>query len=64
MCVTDRHDMTLAVKVMLNPLEFNDPQKRKLQKHSEKKGENAGNQHCLLFPQCFLPNPFERKIII
>ena len=26
------------------------------------KGENAGNQHCLLFPQCFLP--FSKQISI
>ena len=23
------------------------------------KGENAGNQHSLLFPQCFLPFPYQ-----
>ena len=26
-------------------------------KNIVEKGENAGNQHFLLFPQCFLPNP-------
>ena len=26
------------------------------------KGENAGNQHCLLFPQCFLPFPKQSSI--
>ena len=33
---------------------FNDP-KEKTFKNIEGKGENAGNQHFLLFPQCFLP---------
>ena len=28
-------------------------------KHIEGKGENAGNQHFLLFPQCFLPFPIQ-----
>ena len=25
------------------------------------KGENAGNQHFLLFPQCFLPNHLHKS---
>ena len=25
------------------------------------KGENAGNQHFLLFPQCFLPNSGQKS---
>ena len=31
--------------------------KRKPFENIEGKGENAGNQHFLLFPQCFLPIP-------
>ena len=31
------------------------PEKRSLLKTLWEKGENAGNQHFLLFPQCFLP---------
>ena len=31
--------------------------KKKLFENTVGKGENAGNQHFLLFPQCFLPIP-------
>ena len=91
--VADRHDMTLAVKVALNPQynQYNQPQstanlywiktrlstlifqyhstlyqtiptfhdrgEEAIWKHREKKGKNAGNQHFLLFRQCFLPFP-------
>ena len=70
MCVTDHHDMTLTVKVALDPNTINQPtldylctsQSRLLTHHQMKafenivgKEENAGNQHFLLFPQCFLP---------
>ena len=35
----------------------------------ERKGENAGNQHYLLFPQCFIPIPkrisvFELRLLV
>ena len=73
MCVTDRHDMTLAVKVTLNPKTTNNVILSKLKAFSDdkldvdkikisvsypvgsivEKGENAGYQHFLLFPQCF-----------
>ena len=33
---------------------FNDPEKE-IFENMEGKGENAGTQHFLLFPQCFLP---------
>ena len=35
---------------------FNDPENEAFRKHCGK-GENAGNQHFLFFPQCFLPIP-------
>ena len=35
---------------------FNDPEKETFE-NIVGKGENAGNQHFLLFPQCFLPIP-------
>ena len=34
---------------------FNDPLLRKTFENIVEKEENAGNQHFLLFPQCFLP---------
>ena len=42
---------------------FNDPEEGAYRKHCGK-GENAGNQHFLLFPQCFLDLPFPRQISI
>ena len=30
----------------------------------ERKGENAGNQHFLIFPQCALPFPYQIPILI
>ena len=36
--------------------DFNDPEQEAFE-NIEGKGENAGNQHFLLFPQCFLPIP-------
>ena len=36
---------------------FQRPWERELFKNIVGKGENAGNQHFLLFPQCFLPFP-------
>ena len=36
---------------------FNDPEKKRAIENIVGKGENAGNQHFLLFPQCFLPVP-------
>ena len=64
MCITNRHDMTLAVKVVLNPNTTNQialaDYKIKLDKMrifvfdrvecTVQKGENAGYQHFLLFP--------------
>ena len=35
---------------------------KKAFKNIVEKGENAGNQHFLLFPQCFLPFPKEISI--
>ena len=35
-------------------LTFNDPMKKPFE-NTVGKGENAGDQHFLLFPQCFLP---------
>ena len=40
-------------------LNFNDPGKEAFE-NIVGRGENAGHQHFLLFPQCFLP--YERKI--
>ena len=37
-------------------------QKKKALENTVRKGENAGNQHFLLFPQCF--TPFPRQILI
>ena len=37
-----------------NP-DFKQPWRRQLLRNIVGKGENAGNQHFLLFPQCFLP---------
>ena len=59
MCITDHNDMTLAIKVALNPNTTNHLQplttlKKKAQENTVGKGENAGKQHFLLFPQCFL----------
>ena len=45
-CVTDRHDMTLAVKVALNPNTTN--------QYNQLHERNAGYQHFSLFRQCFL----------
>ena len=36
---------------------FNDPEKEAFFENIVGKGENAGNQHFLLFPQCFLVFP-------
>ena len=36
---------------------FNDPEQDTLE-NILGKGENAGNQHFLLYPKCFLPYPF------
>ena len=59
MCVTDRHDMTLAAKVALNPNTITNQLIMILTKEAFEnilgKGEkliNAGNQHFLLYPQC------------
>ena len=73
MCISDRHDMTLAVKVTLNPNTTNQPVKAfvddkinvtiKLKFVSESienilgKGKNAGYQHFFLFPKCFQKPP-------
>ena len=38
-------------------LTFNDPETKKTFLNILGKGENAGNQHFLLFPQCFQPIP-------
>ena len=41
---------------------FNDPEeKKKPSKKIVEKGENAGNKHFLLFPQCFQPYPSKNK---
>ena len=40
---------------------FNNPQRKALENIVEK-GENAGNQHFLLFPQCFLS--FLKQVLI
>ena len=64
MCVTDRHDMTLAVKVALKPnttyslfpkqaLVFTCLQYKSFE-NTVGKGEIAHNEQFLLFPQCFL----------
>ena len=52
-CVTDRHDMTLAVKVALKP-QYNRPTWiRNALKSIVDKGENTDNQHFHFFPPCF-----------
>ena len=40
---------------------FNDLEKESFSKHCGEKGENAGNQHFLLFPQCFLSGQFHKS---
>ena len=40
--------------------DFNDP-KEGFGKHFGKKRDNAGNQHFLIFPQCFPPRQKERN---
>ena len=49
----------LAEKFHSNPItqnpEFSRPFQEKSFENIMEKGENAGNQHFLLFPQCFLP---------
>ena len=50
----------------INPLpqdpDFKRPLMRRTFENTVEKGENAGNQHFLLLPQCFLP--FARQISI
>ena len=41
---------------------FNDPETEAFENIVEK-GENAGHQHFLLFPQCFLPFPNQFSIL-
>ena len=41
---------------------FNVPEKESLSKNFVGKGENAGNQYFLLFPQYFLPFPKQSSI--
>ena len=61
MCVTDRYDMKLAVKVALNPnttnqpIHFNDREEHLLKTFWEKE-KMLVNLHFLLFPRCFLPS--------
>ena len=45
MCVTDRHDMTLAVKVALNPNTTNQPEFKRLESNV-RKGENTCSFLC------------------
>ena len=42
---------------------FNDPKEGGFENISGK-GENAGNQHFLLFPKCFLPFPKQISIFL
>ena len=66
MCVTDRHDMTLAVKVALKPDTTNQPThqpdflttlKKMPFESIMGKGENADNQHFSSFPRMFSALP-------
>ena len=41
----------------LNPLPYSPDLRKKPLENIVRKGENAGNQHFLPFPQCFLPFP-------
>ena len=41
---------------------LNDPEKKKPFENIVGKGENTGNQHFLLFPQCLLPFPKQISI--
>ena len=41
--------------VLFNSLTHNPEHKKKAFKNLAGKGQNAGKQHFLLFPQCFLP---------
>ena len=43
---------------------FNKPHKKEPFEDFVEKGENAGNQHFLLFPQCFLPFPNQISIFL
>ena len=47
----------------MQSLTFNDPGKEAFE-NIVGKGENAGNQHFLLFPQYFLPCPKKKKKIL
>ena len=57
MCITDHHDMTLAVKVALNPINTINQSNGRIVHHrvgnNITKGESDGHQHFLLFLQCF-----------
>ena len=48
-------DLTLKCLNYGTVISFNDPDKRGFENTVEKE-ENAGDQHFLLFPQCFLPH--------
>ena len=57
------------VELYCTILTFNNPEKKKAFENKVGKGENAGKQHFLLFPQCFLlfqkqiPNKFANKFL-
>ena len=71
MCVTDRHDMTLAFKVALNPNTTKQPTSiaemiwivyQRLENVVGKGKKNAGYQHFLLYPTMFTESLFSRKV--
>ena len=53
--------MTIILTVYHTILTFTNLEKRAFEKNIVGKGENAGNQHFLLFPQCFLAFPKQKK---
>ena len=64
MSVTDKTVVKMQLHLTLYHTipTFNDPQTEKPFENIVGKGENAGKQHFLLFPQCFLP--FTKQISI
>ena len=48
---------TIAFKPLPHNPDFQTTLKKKAFENIVGKGENAGDQHFLLFPQCFLPVP-------
>ena len=48
------YSFTLPIKPLSHSPDFKQPRVKKTFENIVEKGENAGNQHFLLLPQCFL----------